>query len=140
MMTRTFLALALAVGTLGVTIPLSHLAAANWSWENSAPEALEVTVLSARDEKRYEPKGPNCNWTIHEYTITAKVDVVHRSASGVQPGRTITFKNTVTWTGCPIPRGDFGAMVHDGDRAEAYLKPAETPDGAFVAVHVKKLR
>ncbi len=138
-MTRTFLALALAVCAFVVSGE-ANAAAAFKNWEATAPEALEVTVLSVRQgEKTERPMGPNCTQIIREFTVTAKVDVVLRSASGVQPGRTITFHNSTVGTGpCVIVGGSFGATVNGGDRAGAYLRAA--PDGAFATIYVEKLR
>ena len=145
-MTRTFLALALAVGTLVVTAAAGHAAVPTSTikgWQDSAPEALEVTVLSVREERQVQPVAgqPNCTQTRQEFTVTAKVDVVHRSASGVQPGRTITFRHTAQSIGpCVLPGMNFGIMLREGDRAEAYLRPAGTPDSAFLANELKRLR
>lgn len=145
-MTRTILALALAVGALVVTAVPGHAAVPSSTikaWQDSAPEALEVTVLSVREERQAQPVAgqPNCTQTHYEFTVTAKVDVVHRSASGVQPGRTITFRHGAMRIGpCALPGMNSGEILKGGDRAEAYLRPAGTPDGAFIANHLQKLR
>ncbi len=142
-MVRTCLALAVAAGALVATVAASDAAVPVKNWEDSAPEALEVTLLSVKeDEKQVLPVAgqPNCTKTIREFTMTAKVDAVRRSASGVQPGRTITLHDSVIRTGpCILPGGNFGEIFNGGDRVEAYLRPAGTPDGAFMAVHLKKL-
>lgn len=145
-MTRTFLALALSVGALVVTAAAGH-AAVPWStvkaWQDSAPEALEVTVLSVSGETHAQPVAgyPNCTQTREDFTVTAKVDVVHRSASSMQPGRTITLHHGTIRTGpCALPGGNFGETLNVGDRVEVYLRPAGTPDGALIATYLKKLR
>lgn len=144
-MTRTVLALALALGALFVAAAGSRAAVPDSTikaWQNSATEALEVTVLSVREEKQVQPVAgyPNCTRTLQEFTVIAKVDVVHRSASGLQPGRTITLRHSVVTTApCALPGGSFGETVNKGDRVEAYLRLAGTPDGAFTATHLKKL-
>lgn len=145
-MTRTFAALALAAVALVATAAAGHAAvplSTVKGWQDSAAEALEVTVLSVREEKHAQPVAgqPGCTQTRYELTVTAKVDVVRRSASGVQPGRTITFRHTALTTGpCILPGMNFGIMLRDGERATAYLRPAGTPDGAFLANDLQRLR
>lgn len=145
-MTRAFLAFALALGAFVVTAAGGHAAVPSntiKAWQDSAPEALEVTILSVREERQAQavPGQPNCTQTRYEFTITAKVDVVRRSASGVRPGRTITLHDSALRTGpCALPGGSFGEILNGGDRAAAYLRPAGTPDGAFMAVYLERLR
>ncbi len=108
--------------------------------QDSAPEALEVTVLSVKGGTPVQTvvSQPNCIQTRQEFTVTAKVDVVRRSASGMQPGRTIAFRHSTIRTGpCALPDGNFGAALNGGDRVQAYLRPAL--DGGFLALDLKKL-
>ena len=141
---RRFHSLALAMGTLVVTaaasyaaVPLSTLK----RWQDGAPEALEVTVMSVKEDKRTVMwSSPTCSQTIYDFTVTARVNLVHRSASGVQPGQTITLHNSLQATGpCVVPDGSFGVVLNWGDHVEAYLRPAGTPDGAFLAVNLQRL-
>ncbi len=144
-MTRIFQALALVSSALVAPVAAGYAATPQStvkSWQDSAPEAFEVMVLSVNEEKRQERlMAPNCTQTIQGFLVTAKVEVVLRSACGVQPGRIITFRNSVTGTGaCAIPGGNSGTVLSGGDRAEAYLRPGGTPDGAFTAIELKRLR
>ena len=144
-MTRVLLALVLTAGALAVTAAGSRAAVPDTTikaWQASAAEALEVTILSVKSEKHEQPVAgqPNCIQTREEITMTAKVDVVHRSASRMQPGRTITLLNSVLRTGpCALPGGSFGERFNAGDRVAAWLRPAGTTDGAFIANDLKKL-
>jgi hypothetical protein len=144
--TRTLTALALALGLAGATAATGHAAVPNSTikgWQDSAPEAVEVTVLSVRDDTQAQPVAgqPNCTQTRHELTVTAKVDVVHRTAGGLQAGRTITFHDSAMRIGpCILPGMSFGAIWTVGDHVDAYLRPAGTADGAFIANHTQKLR
>jgi hypothetical protein len=111
--------------------------------QDSAPEALEITVVSATETTQAQPVAgqPGCTRTAREQTVTAKVDVVRRSAGGVQPGSTIVFRNSVvTLSPCALPGANFGTQLSAGDRAEAYLRPAGTADGMFLANDLKRLR
>lgn len=73
-------------------------------------------------------------------TVTAKVDVIERSASGLQPGNEIVFDNTIeSVSPCVFPGYPMGETLKSGDRAEAYLRPAEKGDKKFVPNYVNKL-
>src|SRR5262249_36410606 len=133
MMMRTFRACALAIGACVVSVAAGYAATPSSTikgWQDSAPEALEVTVVSVREQKQVQPvaREPNCTTTRYTFTVTAKVDVVRRSASGMQPGRTVTFRHDAIRTApCALPDGNFGDILNEGDHAEAYLRPAGTP-------------
>jgi len=113
------------------------------SRQNSATEALEITVLSVSESTQAHPFAgyPGCTRTVRNLTVTAKVDVVRRSTSGLQPGNVIVFDATVVsvWP-CAIPGGNFGQMLSPGDRVEAYLRPAGTGDKMFLPNDLNKLR
>ena len=75
--------------------------------------------------------------------MTAKVDLVHRSASGLCPGDVIVFDDTfvsISPSSCLVPGYLMGETLSPGDRAEVYLRPAETADRKFVPDYVNKLR
>ena len=128
-----------AAGTANAAVPLKTTKA----WQDSAPEALDITVVSVSEETESKPVAahPGCTTSTRKLTVTARVDAVRRSASGLKPGEVVVFRHTVirTWP-CAIPGGSFGAMVNAGDRATVYLRPAEAGSAIFLANDVQKLR
>jgi hypothetical protein len=137
------LAFFVATTPLEAAVPLSTIK----KWQDSATEALELTVLSVNKSTRagqaIGDQFPGCTQTFTDQTVTAKVDVVHRSAGGLQPGDVIVFDNTFMYVSplsCIVPGYPMGETFNPGDRAEAYLRPAEKGDRKFVPNYVNKLR
>jgi hypothetical protein len=95
-------------------------------WRDGAPEALNVTVLSKDETSASRPFGtlPGGSVTTTDVTLTAKVDVVHRTASGVAPGSVIVVRYELTrYTPPPgPPDGSRGIVLNIGEKAAAYLK------------------
>jgi hypothetical protein len=106
-----------APGTLSAAVPDQVIR----GWQNSATEALEVTVLSVTQITETRPSQRGSITTI-KVTLTAKVDAVHRSASGLTAGETIAIRYTVTREEPPVPGPQSEAILTKGDRAAAYLK------------------
>lgn len=112
-------------------------------WQDNAPEALDITVVSVTESNESQPisGSPSCTRTLTTQTVTARVDVVHRSASRLQPGNVIVFVHSIVsvWP-CAIPGGHFGQALNAGDRAAAYLRPADTGGNLLLANDVTRLR
>jgi hypothetical protein len=111
--------------------------------QDSTTEALKITVTSVQEVKEASsvPGHPGCTRTVSHLTVSAKVDLVRRSASGLMPGSSIGFDHTVitVWP-CHLPGVNAGPMLSAGDRVEVYLRPAGTPGGKFLPNDLKKLR
>jgi hypothetical protein len=96
-------------------------------WQNSAPEALEISVVSVAEsapETRAMNGTPGGVVTKISVTLVAKVDAVHKSATDLRPGAVIVIKYIVQRSKPLVPDGDYGVMLDKGERARAYLKPA----------------
>jgi len=101
-------------------------------WQNSEPEALEITVQSVTQgapETRPMTGTPDGVVTRTGVTLVAKVDAVHRSASNLQPGAVIVVKFIVQRSNPRVPDGNIGVVLSKGERARAFLKP--TGDKTF---------
>jgi hypothetical protein len=114
------------------------------TWQDSATEALEIIVLLVNESTRAGPaigdRYPGCKRIDEDQTVTAKVEFVHRSASGLQPGDVIVFDDTfvsVSPSSCLVPGYPMGESLSPGDCAEAYLRPAETGGRKFVPTYMK---
>ncbi len=97
-------------------------------WQDRAPEAMEITVLSI-DElsaiRPYNATGSGGSQTTTQVTLTARVDTVHRTASNLVPGSVIVvhYVHTSYKMSRPPPgSGDTNILLGIGDRAAAYLK------------------
>lgn len=147
MMRRTMIGMCLAAGAmLAASGPLRAAVVESTiqAWKDASPEALEITVLSAtlirQSPDVQHSQHPDCVSHTREFKITARIDAVRRSASGLRAGETVDFFTTVVTTGpCLIPDGNRGFMVNAPDRAEAYLRPGG-PDGLLIAKVLKRLR
>jgi hypothetical protein len=66
-------------------------------WQDSAPEALDITVISADQASTVQPfsAAPNGSITKTNVTLRAKVDNVRRSASNLTAGAEIVVKYVV---------------------------------------------
>jgi hypothetical protein len=114
-----------AAGPVEAAIPQSTIQ----GWQDSATEAIEITVLSVDESKRANPVAgvPGCVRTYTTLTVTAEIKVARRSASGLEPGNVIVFDDEVlsVWP-CVIVDGNIGQPLNPGDRAVVYLRPAES--------------
>ena len=98
-----------------------------------------TSVLEVKEASSV-PGHPGCTRTVSHLTVSAKVDIVRRSASGLVPGSPIAFDHTVitVWP-CHLPGVNAGPMLSAGDRVEVYLR-AGTPGRRFLPNDLKKLR
>jgi hypothetical protein len=141
MLRTMLLAFSFAVATIGSAVsavPQQTIKA----WQDGAPEALEITVLSLSETRQAQPVPgqPGCTRTVREFTVTAKIDAVRRTASSLKPGQTITFNHsTISVYPCVLPGVNFGQVLSVGDHVEAYLSPAGTADGLLLANDLKKI-
>jgi hypothetical protein len=114
-----------AAGPVEAAIPQSTIQ----GWQDSATEAIEITVLSVDESKRANPVAgvPGCVRTYTTLTVTAEIKVARRSASGLAPGNVIVFDDEVlsVWP-CVIVDGNIGQPLNPGDRTVVYLRPAES--------------
>jgi hypothetical protein len=97
-------------------------------WQDHAPEAVEITVLSIDELSAIRPfgeMGSGGSQTTTQVTLTARVDVVHRTASNLVPGSVIVVHYVHTSYKAPLPppgAGDTNILLDIRDRAAAYLK------------------
>jgi len=102
-------------------------------WQDSAPESLNVTVLSKDETSATRPYGtlPGGSVTTTNVTLTIRVDLVHRTASGLVTGSVIVVRYEITRYQPPPgpPDGAQGIVLNIGDRATAYVK--QTNDRNF---------
>jgi hypothetical protein len=128
-----------AVSAANAAVPLKTIKA----WQDSAPEALDITVVLVSEETESKPVAahPGCTTSTRKLTVTARVDAVRRTAGGLTPGQVVVFRHSVIRTGpCALPGGSFGALLSGGDRATVYLRPAESGGAIYLANDVQKLR
>jgi len=91
-------------------------------WRDSAPESVDVTVLSADKNSAVRPYDAVAGGlvTITNVTLHAKIDVVHRSASKLAPGAEIVVKYLVQhYDPVAPPDGNYGIVLgptRQGDR------------------------
>jgi hypothetical protein len=140
MLRTTILAFCFAAATIGSAesaVPDTTIKA----WQNSAPEALEITVLSVSETRQAQPEPgqPGCTRTVTEFTVTAKIDAVQRTASGLKPGQTIIFNDSmIRLYPCVLPGVNFGQALSAGDHVDAYLRPAATAGAPLLANDLQK--
>jgi len=93
-------------------------------WQDHAPEAVEITVLSVDKQPAIRPSNDG-SLTTAQITLTARVDVILRTASNLVPGSVIVVHYGHTSYKGPLPppgAGDTNILLDIGDRAVAYLK------------------
>lgn len=110
---------AIAAGSAGAAIPESGYR----DIQDSAPEFLHITVLSVDKPSTTRPYDahPGGTVTTINVTMTAKVDRVLRTASGLTPGAVIVVRYTVTHQSPPTPGPQEAAILSNGEKARAYL-------------------
>ena len=128
-MTRNRLAefCVLALVAILVNQPLRAAVPANIikGWQDGAPEALDITVLSVDKSASVRPYAavPGVSVTTTNVTLRAKINVVHRTSSNLVPGAEIVVKYVVQhFDPVAPPDGNYGIILNPQDRATAYLK------------------
>jgi hypothetical protein len=109
-------------GAIWAAVPMAVIK----SWQDRAPEAVEITVLTANKKsmtRPYNAMRPGGSQTTTYVTLTATVDVVYRTASNLTPGSVILVRYVIQrYKPIPPPDGDYGIILDRQDRAMAYLK------------------
>ena len=97
-------------------------------WRDNAQEALDLTVLSKDETTQTRPYGslPGNSVITTSVTLTAKVDVIHRTATGLAQGSVIVIQYEITRYQPPPgpPDGVRGVILNVGEGAAAYLTRA----------------
>jgi hypothetical protein len=109
---------AAAAGSIWAAVPLSQVR----DWQKTAPEALNVTALSIDQTSATRPSENSGSVTTTNVTLTATVDVVHRTASGLVPGSVIVVRYSRSRQIPPVPGIQQDIVLNIGERAAAYLK------------------
>jgi len=94
-------------------------------WQDSAPEAIDITVLAVDKNASVRPYSavPGGTVTTTNVTLRARIDAVHRTTSNLVPGAEIVVKYVVEhYEPVPPPDGNYGTLLDPQDRATAYLK------------------
>jgi hypothetical protein len=107
-----------AAGSIWAAVPLSQVR----SWRDSAPEAVNVTALSIEQNSEIRPYANSGSATTTLVTLTARVDVVHRTVSGLVPGAVIVVRYMRSAQSPPTPGIQQDIILNIGERAAAYLK------------------
>jgi hypothetical protein len=111
-----------AAGSIWAAVPEKVIQ----GWQDSAPEALDVTVLSKDETSATVPYGtlPGGSVITTNVTLTTQVDAVHRTADGLTPGAVIVVQYEIIRYQPPPgpPDGARGIILNIGERAAAYLK------------------
>jgi hypothetical protein len=119
-------------------VPLSTIQ----GWKDSAPEALEITVLKVDESDQAAPVrgAPGCVHTHATLTVTAQINVAWRSSSGLAPGNVVVFTQDVmsTWP-CVMAGANLGPSLAVGSRAAVYLRPAQSEARQLVTIYVERL-
>jgi len=128
MLRKSFLASSL-VGVIiaGATTPVGAAVPTKviQGWQHSAPEVLQLTVLSKQEASTRRPwVAGGGSMTTTEVTLMAKVNEVRRTTSGVAPGSVIMVRYRITrYEPLPgPPDGNQGIVLNIADEATAYLK------------------
>jgi hypothetical protein len=84
--------------------------------QEKAPEALVIKVGSVTKRESAESK-----WRQTDFTVTAEVQKVERSATGLAPGRTITIRYSRRDYSPPIAGPSEVPSLTEGQISPAYL-------------------
>jgi hypothetical protein len=103
--------------SIWAAVPLSAIRAL----QDTAPEAVNITAIRV-DKNSATRHGNAQSVTTTDVTLTAKVDVVRRTASGLVPGSEIVVRYEVTHREPPIPGPQQDIILNPGEKAVAYLK------------------
>ena len=109
-----------AAGSIWAAVPLSTVR----SWRDSAPEAVNVTALSIDQNSQTRPSGDGGSVTTTLVALTARVDVIHRTVSGLVPGAVIVVRYSLSVQRPPVPGIQQDIVLNIGEKAVAYLKQA----------------
>jgi hypothetical protein len=108
---------AVAGGSIWAAVPLSTIRA----MQDAAPEALAITATHV--DKVSTTRRDNAQTiTTTDVTLTAKVDQVRRTASGLVAGSMIVVRYAVTHQDPPMPGPQQDLILNPGEKAVAYLK------------------
>jgi hypothetical protein len=108
---------AAAVGSIWAAVPLSTIRA----MQTAAPEAVNITAISV--DKTSSTRHANAQTvTTIDVTLTAKVDVVVRTASSLVPGSVIVVRYEIMHSEPPTPGPQQNIILNPGEKAVAYLK------------------
>jgi hypothetical protein len=95
------------------------------SWRDSATDVVSFTVLSVDQKMSSKPYGgPDGSVTTYDISLTARVDVVDRSANALTPQTTIIVHYGVQYIE-PVPTlggGYPNPILKIHEKAKAYLK------------------
>lgn len=97
-------------------------------WRKGAPDVVTMTTVSV-DAKTTVTSNAGVTSTRTAVTVTAKVESVTRTASGLAPGSQLVLRYTVWRTEPLVPDGNIGFVIGQGERALAHLKRAA--DGSY---------
>jgi hypothetical protein len=94
------------------------------SWRDAATDVVSITVLSVDQKTSTKPYGgPDGSVTTYDISLTARVDVVDRSANGLTPQTTIIVHyDAQYYEPVPPPGGNYGTILKINQKAKAYLK------------------
>jgi hypothetical protein len=96
--------------------------------QDKAPEALRLKVLSVNQQvsrgEIHDRPGQTATVETISLTISAQVEQVIRSASGLTPGATITISYQITKRTPPFPGGRQAILLEPGQHVMAYLARA----------------
>lgn len=112
---------AAAAGSIWAAVPLSQVR----NWQSRTPESLNITALSVDRSSATRPYGNDGSVTTTNVTLTAKVDVVHRTVSGLVPGSVIVVRYSISRQIPPVPGIQQDIILDIGERAAAYVKQTE---------------
>ena len=110
--------LATAGGSIWAAVPLSTIRA----MQDAAPEAVNITAIRVDKTSATRHVNAQLVTTTTDVILTAKVDAVRRTTSGLTPGSEIVVRYEITHTEPPIPSPQQDIILNQGDKAVAYLK------------------
>jgi hypothetical protein len=94
------------------------------SWRDAATDVVSITVLSVDQKTSTKPLvGSDGSVTTYDISLTARVDVVDRSANALTPQATIIVHyGAQYYEGFTPVGGNYGTILKIGQKAKAYLK------------------
>lgn len=100
------------------------------SWRDAATDVVSITVLSVDQKTSTTPltaSDGSVNFdksrTIYDVTLTARVDVVDRSANALTPqAKIIVHYGGEYYVGIVALDGNYAPILKIGQKAKAYLK------------------
>jgi hypothetical protein len=87
------------------------------SWRDAATDVVSITVLSIDQKTSTKPYGgPGGSVTTYDISLTARVDVVDRSANGLTPQTTIIVHyDAQYYEPVPPPGGNYGTIQNQSE-------------------------